>query len=531
MKRFWRAETGFFVITFLALMIAGRSRMLRDPGPLWHVAVGRHILAAGEIIRSDPYSFSLQDPHWIAWQWLLACPLALIHGLCGLDGLVLATATALSCLYSWIAHRLLRAGFHWLLAAAVVALTAAASSYHFHPRPHLVTMILLAWTFARLCDFEAARITLRQLWAFVPVFAVWANVHGGVLGGIGSVALAVAGWTVAKPLGQRTPLRTRKDLVLAYALLILCGSSVFVSPFGVELPGTWLAVLRSQLVANLMQEHAPLFATTAAVPVALFAAVYSLVLIGTLSERPRVTWLIPLAWFVLACARVRHGPLFAVTAVLAIVEIFPHCRWAQWLHARGSDLYRGPATDPGAINARWDYRPTLLPLVLVLVCVVFQACSLAVPVVGSGWAKLDARQWPVALLPELQKRQYSRSEGTPIFNDMLYGGFLIYFTPGYRVFIDDRCELYGHQKLLDGRNALEAYAEAADSDPACLERWSKLYGFDLALVQTGSVFDRHLASAPNWVSLARTPTAGLYERRQVHRDDIAANVNRETGTF
>ena len=31
---------------------------------------------------------------------------------------------------------------------------------------------------------------------------------------------------------------------------------------------------------------------------------------------------------------------------------------------------------------------------------------------------------------------------------MLFGGFLIYHTPGFRVFIDDRCELYGDEFMV-----------------------------------------------------------------------------------
>jgi hypothetical protein len=70
----------------------------------------------------------------------------------------------------------------------------AASSYHFHPRPHLVTIVLVGWTFARLCDFEAGRIPLGSLYWLVPVFVLWTNMHGGVLGGVGMVAVTVAGW-------------------------------------------------------------------------------------------------------------------------------------------------------------------------------------------------------------------------------------------------------------------------------------------------------------------------------------------------
>jgi hypothetical protein len=47
---------------------------------------------------------------------------------------------------------------------------------------------------------------------------------------------------------------------------------------------------------------------------------------------------------------------------------------------------------------------------------------------------------------------------------MVLGGFLIDYTPGLRVFIDDRCELYGDEWLLN-------YVHALESDPAQVERW------------------------------------------------------------
>jgi hypothetical protein len=66
---------------------------------------------------------------------------------------------------------------------------------------------------------------------------------------------------------------------------------------------------------------------------------------------------------------------------------------------------------------------------------------------------------------------------------MLFGGFLIYHTPGLYVSIGDRCELYADEGLL-------AYMEALEHDPAQLDRWTRDDGFDLTLTATGSGFDR-----------------------------------------
>ena len=71
------------------------------------------------------------------------------------------------------------------------------------------------------------------------------------------------------------------------------------------------------------------------------------------------------------------------------------------------------------------------------------------PILGHGWARLDTSYWPAEsrdgdeMFAALSGCQYTQPEGTPIFNDMLFGGFLIYKAPNVRVFIDDRCELYG----------------------------------------------------------------------------------------
>src|SRR5262249_17515650 len=161
------------------------------------IVVGERILASGELIHSDPFSFTFAGQPWIAQWWLGECALALLHRFGGLDTILLATATVLAGLYTCVAHPPLPPGLHPLPAVAPTLLAMGASAYHFHPRPHLINLVLLGWTFARLCDFEAGRIPLRSLFWLVPLFVVWTNVHGGMLGGVGTLAVATAGWGIA----------------------------------------------------------------------------------------------------------------------------------------------------------------------------------------------------------------------------------------------------------------------------------------------------------------------------------------------
>ncbi len=286
------------------------------------------------------------------------------------------------------------------------------------------------------------------------------------LGGIATLGLTVAGWGVARALGGVSPIAGKRQLLALAILVVVCGLTIVVNPYGLEAPRAWLALVGSPVLPRLIDEHGPLLARSTGPMILPMAVVYVVILLGVRPPHPRVTWLIPLVWLGLAFTRIRHGPLFAITALVVLPDLFPRSCWAAWLVRAGSDLYRPPAPEPAPRPPRLDLRPALIPLGVVLTAVVLQLAGVHVPVLGRGWATLDRRYWPVNLLPELRAYEREHPQGTPIFNEMLFGGFLIYHTPGLRVFIDDRCEIYGDEGLL-------AYAEALDHNPAQVDRWAR----------------------------------------------------------
>ena len=235
-----------------------------------------------------------------------------------------------------------------------------------------------------------------------------------------------------------------------------------------------------------------------------FGLFYLTALIGTFPQRPRVTWLIPLVWFALACSRVRHAPLFAVTAAVALADFFPQVRWVKWLGERGWDTFRiesALAQQSAIIFNTIGY--TILAIGSLLIFAGLNRSTSTLP--GQSLVRLDHTHWPVDLLPELQAYANSHKEGTRIFNDFLMGGFLIFYAPRLKVFIDDRCELYGDDFMLTFFDA-----------PGCtLEDWSRQYGFDIALTKTGSQYHNYLKSSPNWRLVKETPAGSLYKKIQM----------------
>ena len=528
--------------------------MLRDPGSFWHVVAGEKMLDAGQVIREDPFSFTRAGKPWVADQWLAECCMAAVHRVAGWDGLLLLTATLLAGVYAWIAARLLRGGLHILPAILLMAMAMMVGSPQFHVRPLIVTIVLLGVTFGWLVDVEARSRRFRQLWWLVPLFLLWTNMHGGMLGGLGTVAICLGGWCVSTACRFRTGADASSlanQVVASILLLIALAATILVSPYGLAMPQEWLETLAMPL-PHFIEEHAPLdLAEPIGWATLALGAVYLVTLIGVFpgtvpifasakmglspsrQRWPRITWLVPLVWFVLAFFRVRNAPLFGVTAVIALADMLPYSRVGQWLEQRdllrvarperawgvtGTNLVANHALAGRATQfTKRSLIALLLPVVVVAAAALLQIGGVRLPVIGRGWARFDPAECPVELEQTLDKINRSSAKGARIFNDMNFGGFLIYHAPHLRVFIDDRCPLYGTEFLL-------AYDHARREDPAQIDLWRRQYGFDYALVETGRQFDRYLSGSPGWTQVQSSSAATLYRSRS--NDPVPAKPDR-----
>ncbi len=528
-------STLLFLAFWLILLFAGRGAMFRDPGTFWHTADGEKILTAGHLIHEDSFSFTRAGRAWVSDQWLAEVGMALIHRAAGWDGLLLASVTLLASLYAWLGARLLRSGLHILPTMLLLALAMLAGAPQFHVRPLLLTLALLGVTFAMLVDVEAGRRRFRSLWWLVPLFILWTNLHAGVLGGLGTAALCIGGWCLSaacrlgkgfvlgpgnKQVGELhvgrisesvtedstdSEIRPTKwhnlffPIALPSILLLLAlFATTLCNPCGLALPCEWLETLAMPL-AGIIEEHAPLnFAEPVGWGTAALAAFYLATLLGVLPQRcsVRITWLLPLVWLVLALMCVRNASLFAVTTVIATADMLPYSFVGRWLERRGM-LVRDPLHALPTISI---FR--FLPVVVV-------AAAIVVQLVGRGWARFDTDVCPMELLPTIEEINRSSPEGERVFNDMRFGGFLIYHAPRLRIFIDDRCPLYGTEFL-------SAYQRAQNEEPAQLDHWREEYGFRYALVASGGRFDEYLSTAAGWKLVERARAAALYWYKPPH---------------
>jgi hypothetical protein len=509
-KNIFGFHAWIFGSVWLLLFMAGKSKLFRDPGSFFHTVIGEHILDTAHLIYWDSFSFTRFGEPWIAQQWLGECIMAATQRLAGFDGLLVVTVSLIALLYSHLALRIERSGMNLALGSLILALSLAASSHHFHVRPHIVTIFFMTIIYSRLCDIESGRKSISTLFWLIPVFVIWSNIHGGALGGLCTLLIAAAGWTMACWLGVKSPFADKKALIHLWVIILLCLATPLVNPYGLKLPVTWLNIMGSSAISQLIQEHASVVTllyygeTSSYVTIALllcFGLFYSALLAGIDRRDQRFIWYIPLIWFFLSLSRIRHAPLFAMMAVVAIAEMFPYCRWVNSLGNRGLVTFK--VRDVVNEMSEWSISRYLIPAVITGVALIVFNGSAQLPSTAQKWVKLDDAHWPIEILPELQTIEKSRPQGTPIFNDMLFGGFLIYHTPGFRVFIDDRCELYGDKFIIK-------YVKADRTDYAA---WEQFYRFDLALLSPDSNYKKYFEGNPDWLVIKRCRAAVLYQKR------------------
>lgn len=499
LRRFVSSDVAFFLFAWLACAVIFRSRGFQDPGTLWHVRVGELVLRDG-IMRTDPFTFTFAGRTWIPQQWGGEVLMALAHGVGGLDALLLGFSLLIAATFALV-FRLLRAGgMGPMLAATVAGFAMVAAGFHFYIRPHLATIAFSAVLMAVLVAFDRGRIPLKALLWLVPLHVVWTNVHGGMLGGVFTLGLASLGWGSLFLLKKDSPLKSWRSIGALAAIVLLCGLAMFVNPIGLELQRTWFRIVGSGAMAKYVTEHSPLNPFREGDRAVLaFAALYLVLLLSAPRREWRATWLLPIAWFLLALKGIRHGPLFVAFAPVALADIWPRSRIYAWLAVSGDALTR----NPNVPLERVTWRAAVLPATLVALALGLQASRVPVPLVGHGWARLDSpNTMPLELVGPLRDYAESVPPGTPIYNDLNFGGFTIYFAPTLKIFADDRFELCGDEWL-------EEYVDSIANRPERIDDWQRRHGFTRALVAASEPLEKHMLESGRWVEVARGRTAVL----------------------
>ena len=464
-----------FGLGVYALIAGHGGAVLHDPDTDLHIAVGRWIIAHRAVPHHGIFSGTMAQAPWVAHEWLGEVLLASLFDTFGWAGLVAVTAFCVAVAVAMLLRQLLRS----LLPVHAMIATALAVTLvipHVLARPHVFTLpILVAWA-ARLVS---ARSEDRAPAAWVAaLMALWANLHGGYLFGLGLAGLLAAEAVLLAP-----DWRIRHRAACGWALFgVLAVGAALLTPYGVAgllLPFRLTGM--SFAMGQLVEWRSPDFQSFE--PLELWLAVTLFVGFALGWRLPPTRLLMLLLLLHMALQHRRHGELVGLVAPLLLAPAL-----APQLGALPAGRSAGPVDRSLAELA----KPASLRGV-ALAGAVLAALSAAVL---HGAAVRSDVGIPSAALAEVEAAHVTG----PVLNDYGFGGYLIF--AGIPPFIDGRAELYGDEfikryvqamllesdelpKLLDQYGI--AWTLIAPERPAVLlldhlPGWRRLYADDVAVV-------------------------------------------------
>ena len=462
-----------FAITVAGLFgILATARGLVDSDYYWHVTAGR-LLSERGVLSTDPFSYTWGGQPWTMHEWLGEL---LIHGLVSAVGVGVATfffgVVSISgpLVLAWT---LRRTGVPMLPLALAAALVVYLFGSFATIRPQAISWLFLGLLLSGL-------ITLRpeqrwRPWLAVPLFVLWANVHGLYVIGLG-----VLGLYVVLTLAGLTPMAPRRWTMAGVLLGGFAASSLTpAGPAGLLYPlryvdaGDWG-------LRHISEWQSPNFHDP--VQLGLLLLIAALLLNGM---RATPFWLAAMATcgVIGALVAVRNVPL---TALLALPTLAYGL--ADRLPAR-----------PGPRSERVQWARRLMELGLAAVVLV--AAVLIVPRLAAvSGDQVVPRSFPVAAVDRLEELD----PDARVLAEYHWGGYVIYrlYDSGARVFVDGRNDMYderiledyvsirnaedGWEGLLDsyGADAILLPPEAAVIDAAAQRGWCEVYADDVAALLT-----------------------------------------------
>ena len=385
------AAAGALAALASALLPAG------DPDVFWHLAQGREVLAGGPP-RVESHSWTAAGTALSTDQWLGQALFAAAHDGAGWRGVVLLRALAGGAAVGLTAFAALREGARPLVAILATLPALLLMRAVWTERPQLLALALFAALVVLLR--AALRGDRGALVACVPLFLVWANVHGSYA--LGLVLLA----------GVAVSLRRRSALLAlaASALATLLTPSAFAT---LRAPSVHFLAppryLQEWAVPDLLTAHGIVLALS-------LALVLAVALFGQPAGREALL-LLPATFIALSAAR--HAPFLGIAAAPFLAA---HGPFALGALAQSAGL-RLPAVPPATTSRRAS------------------AFSLAIAAVAIGLAAIvapaqpDLRAYPVAALGALRP-------GPGLFHEYDWGGYLIWHAPATKVFVDGRLSPY-----------------------------------------------------------------------------------------
>jgi len=388
-------------------------RSMVDPDIWWHLRDAQIQLSSHAFITRDLFSFTAAGAPWMNHEWFAELPFYAGFHLFGMGGLYLVTIIAIEAIFLGVFYlTYLHSKAIWA-SAFVTVIGICLSTVSFGPRTLLFGWILLV---LELLILARAQRDGRIIWTLPFLFALWVNTHGSWLIGMVVFGLYIAANSFTISMGciesQALPPARMMRLILCW---LASACALFLNPYGWRLvfyPFN-LAFEQKLNIANIEEWKSLDFHT----------------------PRGRIMFCFLGLLFLFQLIRSRKWGLFELAlAAMGLYSAFTYSRFL-FLGAIlvGPLLAKSLASTTPAASRRPLSPLISAALVFVILCCV--AGRLRTP--EQSATEGEAR-FPTQALPYLAN---FKPEGK-VFNDFLWGGYLIWYERQIPTFVDSRVDIF-----------------------------------------------------------------------------------------
>lgn len=456
------------------------SQTASDPDLWGHIKFGQDIWQAGRVIQGDPYSYLTGHQRWINHEWLAEVIFYIVFARLGVPGLVALKTSVALFITGLVYWHLCRQGLNPMRAGMVLLIVTLLLIPGLAViRPHLFTYLLFLLVMFFMHAAEHGR--MRWLWGMPPLMALWVNLHGGFLAGVGIFLL----WSVlyvARLWWTRRPTkRLWLDIATVGGALACTLLAMLLNPYGLRL---LIFLFRLQTVVRPeISEWQPLLLMSRAG--AVYAAGLAVLGAGWLwsgRARPMTLVALSIAMAFLPLTAYRHTMLFGIAFPMLAGEHIADA-WNRW----------SPPPTP-----RFKTGLAVLTLAGALVL-----SSLALRHFRCIRIESTAEDtYPARAVGLLQR---SGVEGN-LAVDFNWGEYAIWhLAPRIKVSLDGRRETVYSEAIY--QENLRFFSGIGDWG-ALLRR----HETHMALIQRGQAVYNLMKLTPGWVLVYEDPLCGLFAR-------------------
>jgi len=405
----------------------------------------------------------------------------------------------------------------WLLGAAVASasvaiqwLACAISLWVALPylgaRTQLITLLGLAVLSLLLKCWRDGNASVR--WWIPPLFLVWANLHGGFVAGLLQLSLIIGTSAIVRWMSDRQilfsgrfdePLLSWMEVRQLTAIMAISAGITLLNPYGWRLYHEIVDSLSNRFMLETLQEWQPLsMSGLAGRRYALYLAGLIVAMALWYRRIEPVRWVIGVVFLAFSFRHMRNIPFFLIVSL-------PFC--AQLLSDGYAQLRRRWPSSEVAAN-RADFAAAVLTAAILM----WLGPEHIHRIVLSGTRPAEYFKTTSYPIEAVEWMRANRDQtGQRLYNDYAYGGFLLWWMPGTRIFIDGRMPAWrsGERVIFRDYMALTG----AHPDLSILTK----YSVDWALVRKQTPLEEDLARHAGWSRIYDDQKAAIYRMKATMR--------------